>query len=306
MPSPYGPLTVIVNPHAGKRRVGEEIPELERTLRARDLPYTLRRTEGRGDAGRFAREALEGGSRFIVAVGGDGTVHEVVNGMIGPGGSPAAPDAVLGVVAAGSGSDFIRTFGLPGDASRACYHLTGDNTYPLDVGAITYTTVAGDTDTRYFVNVAEAGLGAAVAARAERMSRRFGQTKYFFSFWRTLPGFRLATVRVQADRRVYEGPAFLVVVGNGQYYGGGMKISPRSYPGDGVLDVLIFRARRRTPSRCCRGSTGASTSRTTTSRSSASGARSRSRRTDPCRSRPTARSSAPPGRRSTSSLRRCG
>ena len=60
MPSPYGPLTVIVNPHAGKRRVGEEIPELERTLRARDLPYTLRRTEGRGDAGRFAREALEG------------------------------------------------------------------------------------------------------------------------------------------------------------------------------------------------------------------------------------------------------
>ena len=139
-----------------------------------------------------------------MAVGGDGTVHEVVNGMIGLGGSPAAPDAVLGVVAAGSGSDFIRTFGLPGDASRACYHLTGDNTYPLDVGAIAYTTVAGDTDTRYFVNVAEAGLGAAVAARAERMSPRFGQTKYFFSFWRTLPGFRLATVRVQADRRVYE------------------------------------------------------------------------------------------------------
>ena len=54
------------------------------------------------------------------------------------------------------------------------------------------------------MNVAEAGLGAAVAARAERMSPRFGQTKYFFSFWRTLPGFRLATVRVQADRRVYE------------------------------------------------------------------------------------------------------
>lgn len=241
MPSPYGPLTVIVNPHAGKRHVGEEIPELERTLRVRDLPYTLLRTEGRGDAVRFAQEALESGSRFLVAVGGDGTVHEVVNGMMDADGAPMAPDAVLGVVAAGSGSDFIRTFGLPGDASRACYHLTGDNTYPLDVGAITYTTVSGQTDTRYFVNVAEAGLGAAVAARAERMSPRFGQTKYFFSFWRTLPGFRLATVRVQADRRVYEGPAFLVVVGNGQYYGGGMKVSPRSYPGDGVLDVLIFK-----------------------------------------------------------------
>ena len=241
MPSPYGPLTVIVNPHAGKRRVGEEIPELERTLRSRDLPYTLLRTEGRGDATRFAREALEGGGRFIVAVGGDGTVHEVVNGMMGPDAAPVAPDAVLGVVAAGSGCDFIRTFGLPGDASRACYHLTGDNTYPLDVGAITYTTVGGDTATRYFVNVAEAGLGAAVAARAERMSPRLGQAKYFVGFWLTLPRFKLATVRIEADRRSYEGPAYLVVVGNAQYYGGGMKVSPRSYPGDGVLDVLVFK-----------------------------------------------------------------
>jgi len=241
MSSPYGPLTVIVNPHAGKRHVGEEIPELERTLRSRDLPYTLLRTEGRGDATRFAREALEGGGRFIIAVGGDGTVHEVVNGMMGPDAAPVAPDAVLGVVAAGSGCDFIRTFGLPGDASRACYHLTGDNTYPLDVGAITYTTVGGDTATRYFVNVAEAGLGAAVAARAERMSPRLGQAKYFVGFWLTLPGFKLATVRIEADRRSYEGPAYLVVVGNAQYYGGGMKVSPRSYPGDGVLDVLVFK-----------------------------------------------------------------
>ena len=241
MSSPYGPLTVIVNPHAGKRRVGEEVPELERTLRARGLEYTLLRTEGRGDATRFARETLEAGGRFIVAVGGDGTVHEIVNGMMGADGAAIAPDAVLGVVAAGSGCDFIRTFGLPGDASRACYHLTGDNTYPLDVGKITYTTVSGETDVRYFVNVAEAGLGGAVAARAARMSPRLGQSKYFFGFWLTLPRFKLATVRVQADRRTYEGPAYLVVVGNAQYYGGGMKISPRSYPGDGVLDVLVFK-----------------------------------------------------------------
>lgn len=241
MPSPYGPLTVIVNPHAGKRRVAEEIPELERTLQARDLAYTLRRTEGRGDATRFAREALEEGSRYLVAVGGDGTVHEVVNGMMGADGQPLEPEAVLGVVAAGSGCDFIRTFGLPGDASRACYHLTGDNTYPLDVGRITYTTVSGETDSRYFANVAEAGLGAAVTARAARMSPRLGQAKYFFGFWLTLPRFKLATVRVEADRRTYEGPAYLVVIGNAQYYGGGMKVSPRSYPGDGVLDVLVFK-----------------------------------------------------------------
>ena len=241
MSTPFGELTVIVNPHAGKRHVGEEIPELERTLRARGLPYRLLRTEGRGDATQFAREALERGARFLVAVGGDGTVHEVANGMFDEHGSPLVADAVLGVVAAGSGCDFIRTFGLPGDASRACLHLTGYNTYPLDVGRITYTTVSGGRDTRHFVNVAEAGLGAAVAARAARMSPRLGQSKYFLGFWLEMPRFKLADVRVQADRKTYEGPAYLVVIGNAQYYGGGMKISPRSYPGDGVLDVLVFK-----------------------------------------------------------------
>src|SRR6266545_1701849 len=107
MGSPFGELTVIVNPHAGRRRVGQEIPELERTLQARGLAYQLLRTEGPGDATRFAREALLGGGRFVVAVGGDGTVHEVVNGMFGEGGTTIVPQPVLGVVAAGSGCDFV-------------------------------------------------------------------------------------------------------------------------------------------------------------------------------------------------------
>jgi diacylglycerol kinase (ATP) len=241
MSSPFGTATVIVNPHAGKRHVGEELPELERNLRSRGLAYEIFTTIGPGDATRFAREALEAGGRFVVAVGGDGTVHEVVNGMLAADGTPIVEDAVLGVVAAGSGSDFIRTFGLPGDATRACSHLTGDNTYPLDIGRVRYTTTPGHEDARYFVNVAEAGLGAAVTARAERMSSRLGQSKYFLGFWLTLPRFKLAHVRIQADRKTYEGPAYMVVVGNAQYYGGGMKVSPRSYPGDGVLDVLVFK-----------------------------------------------------------------
>src|ERR687897_351270 len=198
MASPFGELTVLVNPHAGRRHVGEEVPELERNLQSRGLAYRLVRTEGRGDATRLAREA------------------------------------------AGSGSDFIRTFGLPGDVPRACQHLEGDNTYPLDVGKITYTS-NGSSGTRLFANVAEAGLGAAVVARAERMSPRLGQSKYFFGFWLTLPRFKMATVTVRADRGSYEGPAYLIVVGNAQYNGGGMKVSPRSYPGDGVLDVLVFK-----------------------------------------------------------------
>jgi diacylglycerol kinase (ATP) len=238
--TPFGELTVIVNPHAGRRRVGEEVPALERTLKERDLPYRLLLTQGPGDATDLARAALADGGRFLVAVGGDGTVHEVVNGMFEDG-TPVVEDAVLGVVAAGSGCDFVRTFGLPGDATRACAHLTGDNVYPFDVIKISYTTKDGGTAVRYCANIAEAGLGAAVAARAAKLSPRLGRSRYFVAFWRELPAFRLAQVRVQSDRKVYEGPAYQVVVGNCQFYGGGMRISPRSYPGDGVLDTLVFK-----------------------------------------------------------------
>lgn len=238
--TPFGELTVIVNPHAGRHRVGEEIPQLERTLKERDLPYRLIQTEGPGDATRLAREALEAGGRFLVAVGGDGTVHEVVNGMFHDG-VPIVEDAVLGVVAAGSGCDLVRTFGLPGDATKACAHLTGDNVYPFDVIKITYTTPDGGRSEAYAANIAEAGLGAAVAARSARLPARLGRSRYFVAFWLELPTTRLAGVRVQSDRKVYEGPAYQVVIGNCQFYGGGMRISPRSYPGDGVLETLVFK-----------------------------------------------------------------
>lgn len=240
--SPFGSLTVIVNPHAGRRKVAEEIPNLEQTLREKGLEYRMVLTQGPGDATRFAREAIRAGGRYLVAVGGDGTVNEVVNGMFDvETDRPLAEDLVLGVVAAGSGCDLVRTFNLPGDATKACAHLTGDATYDLDVGKVTFTDADGDERVRYFANIAEAGLGAAVARAADRMSARWGQSKYFFAFWRVLPRFKLAQVRVQADRKVYEGPAFQVVVGNCQFYGGAMRISPRSYPGDGVLDVLVFK-----------------------------------------------------------------
>jgi YegS/Rv2252/BmrU family lipid kinase len=238
--SAFGELTVIVNPHAGRGRVAEEIPELERTLRSRKLPYTLHRTEGPGDATRIAREALEAGGRYVVAVGGDGTAHEVVNGMIEDD-KPVHPESVLGIVAAGSGSDLARTFALPGDASRATLHLAGTNVYDFDIGKVTYTTLDGGTETRYFPNVAEAGLGGAVVGRADRLPRGFGRSRYFFGFWLTLPRFKIADVVVHADNKTYEGPAFNVIVANCQFYGGGMKISPRSFPGDGVLDVLVLK-----------------------------------------------------------------
>jgi diacylglycerol kinase (ATP) len=239
VPSSFGPIVLIVNPAAGRGRVGSQLPEVEQTLQAKRMPYRVFTTAGPKDATRAASDALRSGDRFIVAMGGDGTVHEVVNGMIVDD-RLINPNAVLGVVAAGSGSDFVKTFGLPEDAVRACNHLEGPNLYQIDVGKVTYVASGGGQASRYFPNIAEAGLGGAVVTRAARLPKRLGGAKYFAAFWLTLPGFKPAAVTIQADRRTYTGKAHNVVVANCQFYGGGMKISPRSWPGDGYLDVLVM------------------------------------------------------------------
>jgi len=236
--SPFGPLVVIANPRAGRGKVDAALPQVERVLRDEGLDYRIVRTTHPGHATEVARHALRNGERFLVAAGGDGTVHEVVNGMI-RNGTPIAPDAVLAVVAAGSGCDFVRTFGLPGDAGSAARRLAGDRVRAIDVGTVTCTY--GDAErTRYFVNIAEAGLGGAVVARTARLGRFLGGARYASGFWLTLPGFGPAPVRLDADGQASSWRAFNVVVANCRFYGGGMQISPKSDPGDGLLDVLVM------------------------------------------------------------------
>ena len=234
MTSPFGPMVIIANPRAGRGRVEVALPQIEQILRDEGIGYRIVRTTHPGHAAEAARDALRQGERYLVAAGGDGTVHEVVNGMIEDG-RPVAADAVLGVVAAGSGCDFVRSFGLPGDAVQAARHLAGDGVRPIDVGVV--TLAAG---TRYFVNIAEAGLGGAVVARAAALTRFLGGARYAAGFWLTLPRFRPATVRLDADGHPHTWRAYNVVVANCRFYGGGMQISPNSQPDDCLLDVLVM------------------------------------------------------------------
>ena len=238
MTSPFGPLVLIANPRAGRGKVGEALPKIERILTETGLDYRVVRTTHPGHATQAARDALRGGERYLVAAGGDGTVHEVVNGMIA-GDQPIAADAVLGVVAGGSGSDFVRSFGLPGDAVEAAHHLAGDSVRNIDVGKVTCTDGTAEM-TRYFANIAQAGIGGAVVARSATLPGFLGPAKYVSAFWLVLPGFRPGTVRLDADGQEFCWRAHNVVVANCRFYGGGMQISPKSKPDDGALDVLVM------------------------------------------------------------------
>jgi len=241
--SPYGVLTLVCNMNAGRGGVGKCLPQVERLLAERGLEYELARTEAPGHATLLTREALERGRQFVVAVGGDGTIHEVVNGLIEDD-KAVNPEARLGVVAAGTGSDFIKTFGIPSSPSHAVVHLDGHESFPIDIGKVTFREDGKDV-VRYFANVAEVGIGARVVERAARLPRFLGPTVYFFSFWLSLARHSAAEVKVDLVTRTYEGRMNNMVVANGQFFGGGMKIAPKAAPTDGVLDIQIEYATKR-------------------------------------------------------------
>lgn len=239
MSSPFGRLVLIADPSEAAGRIREALPRIEQKLRSMDLAHAVVQADSPGDLERAAREALLRGDRFVVAVGGDRVVHEVANGMLQDG-RPAHPEAILGVIPAGVQCDFIKTFGLPSDVERACGHLQGDRLFPIDAGNVMATS-EGTEVMRSFLNMAEVGLGASIVRRTAGLPERLGRARRFLGFWLGLAVSRPAHVRLAGDRRTWEGKAHTVLVANCQYQGGGMRISPRSWPDDGYLDVLVMK-----------------------------------------------------------------
>ncbi len=239
MASPFGRLVLIVHPSGGRGRVAAEMPEVERTVRSKALDYRVAEVAEPSEAAGVARDALADGERFLVAVGGDDLVHHVVNGMIEDD-RAVAEDAVLGVVPAGADCGFVTTFGLPGDAARATASMAGDRLFPIDVGKVTCAGDDGSEVTSYFPNLAQAGFGAAAHARESRLPRFLGRGRRFLGFWLTLARTKPRPFTLRVGEQVHEGPATNVVVGNCQFEAGGLRLSPRSWPSDGLLDVLVM------------------------------------------------------------------
>ena len=239
MTCPFGVLAVIADPSAGDGGVGERLPDLHRALASNDLEYNLSVAEHPGDGARLATAALDDGCRYVVAVGDDAIVQDVVNGMFRDG-APIVEDSVLGVVAAHAENDLLRSFGLPDDIDGGVRHLVGENTYPFDLMRITCRGPDGELATRYAHNLAQIGIGANAELARKRLPAWLGdRRRRFLGFWRGYIGTRRRVVRIGYDMKHWEGESFHVVIGNGQF-ASGIRLSPRSFPGDGVLDALVF------------------------------------------------------------------
>jgi len=226
---------VIVNPVAGAHSTHRKWPLISQRLRDAGLSFDYTYTEGVGHATELARLAAIDGHRYLVAVGGDGTVNEIANGILS---STSLPGTALGVVSTGTGSDFVRSVGISQDYAIACSCLTSPRRLIIDVGVVEYMN-DGKPERRFFVNGAGAGFDAEVVKATERLPKYFGGTiPYVGGLLRSLFGYKNKSVVLRVGDKVETKRILSTVVSNGCYFGGGMRVAPQAELGDGLLDVM--------------------------------------------------------------------
>jgi len=228
--------TVIVNQASGRGRARKLIPTIERMLRASDLDFNLLLSERPWHAAEIAEAAARQGAEAVIAAGGDGTINEVINGLM-----HARLDgfdkSALGVLGIGTGNDFAASLNLPArleDAVKAIIHNTRRS---VDVGLL---NGCGFTEGRYFGNCVGIGFDAAGGVLAKRITWASGLLAYLIAALQNIfLYYKAPTLEIQLDSETMHMPSLLVSVMNGKRIGGGFWTAPNASPDDGLFDLCI-------------------------------------------------------------------
>ena len=242
---------VIVNPVSGNKRTGQTWHETERFLRKTLGDIDVSFTRGVKDATILTNQALRDGTYdHIIAVGGDGTLSEVVNGFM-VNDHMVNPRAALSYIPSGTGSDIAKTLGIPPDKEQAIMRIAGlltDNSHQmLDIGKITHKRLDDSDFTGYFLNIASFGMSGNVVRHINRASflKRFGgKVAFYVASMMALGQYTNKNIRICVQ---HEGRTVLdenintrlIAVANGRFFGGGMIIAPNASPNDGIFDLII-------------------------------------------------------------------
>lgn len=233
---------LIVNPRSGGGRTGRMFEPMRGPIERHLGPIDVAFTERPRHAVDIAREAALAGREIVVAVGGDGSVHEVASGLAAAR-EQGAHGARLGIIGQGTGGDFRRTLGLEHRLDRYCAAIAGGKTRAIDMGKFTYADADRGTANAYFVNILSVGMGGLVDRYVADASRALGGTAaYFVASLRGLVesavGRLACTIELRGERREEEIATRSMAVCNGRFFGSGMMVAPMAEPDDGVFEVV--------------------------------------------------------------------
>ena len=226
---PMQTVHVILNPKSGGGRAVRLRDEIERELRARQVDVVLHETRAPGHAPDLAREAAEHGASIVAAAGGDGTIHDVANGLLRSG-----KRVPMAVIPAGTGNDFAKV--VPGAQTRAGAYdtIAGGVVRNFDVGYAEWSS-----GSEYFVNGMGTGIDVEVVRQVLRLPQLPGPLKYLLGLFRALAVYRPVTVRVTLPDEVIERSVMMLAIGNGICQGGGFYLTPQARTDDGQLDLCV-------------------------------------------------------------------
>lgn len=218
-------MFIIANPVAGRGRGREIWPTVAEELARQGMAFEFAFTKYPGHAAELSAQAVRAGHDLVVAVGGDGTLTEVVNGLVGS-------EVRLGLIPVGTGNDFARSLAIPTDPAQAVQVLGDETSIMVDLGQVGQD---------YFINVAGVGFDAQVAmTMAQKAHWLKGTSAYIYAVLRSLITCKPFPLVLRLDGVEYCFHALLVAVANGQYIGGGMRIAPLAETDDGLFDVVVL------------------------------------------------------------------
>lgn len=230
---------VIANPRSRNGATGRRWRDVERRVREALGPIEVEPTRGPRDAERLAREGARAGVERILVAGGDGTLSEVVTGLVSAG---LADRVSIGVLPLGTGGDFPRTLSLPRDLDGALVRIAAGRVRTVDAGRARFAGTGGEVREACFANVASFGISALTDELVNRTSKALGGTVSFLvGAVRAILQYECGNVRLEVDGElVHDGPIVLAAAANGRYFGGGMQVAPEARVDDGLFDVVVL------------------------------------------------------------------
>jgi len=230
---------VIVNPESSKGETRKRWSQIKEALKSFIREFRFEFTEKPLQAIEITRESIKEGYEFIVGVGGDGTVNEIANGFF-ENEKIMNPDATMGIIPSGTGNDFVKSLKIPKRIKEAIKHLKEGSVLKIDVGKVKFIDHNGFETTRFFLNVADFGIGGEVVKRVNRkdISKR-GKWAYWKALFESAYKFRGCKVKVFVGEKEITKNFFIGAIANGRIFGGNMLIAPNASLQDGLFDIVL-------------------------------------------------------------------